>query len=215
MGRRGGYDRGKVMSAEELEAGRDFGRYKDVDGDGIPWRTLPGHAPHQGLYFTRGTTRDPYARYSERGPDYVYNMERLLRKFETAATLVPQPVLRAAGARRRAGRHLLRLDQPGHAGGAGGAGRRRASTSTRCACAPSRSRTERGEFIAAHERVFVVEQNRDAQMRTCWSTSWRSTPARLVKVLHYDGTPITARFITGAITAHVQGAAAQARANVA
>src|SRR3954465_15952717 len=90
------YDRGKVMTAQGLEAGKDFGRYKDVDGDGIPWRTLPGTHPTRGSYFTRGTTRDPYARYSERGPDYVYNVERLLKKFATAAGLVPQPVLRPA-----------------------------------------------------------------------------------------------------------------------
>ena len=97
------YDRGKVMTAEELEAGKDFGRYKDVDGDGIPWRTLPGTHPTKGAFFTRGTTRDPYARYSERGPDYIYNMERLLKKFATAATLVPQPVLRRAAEPTRVG----------------------------------------------------------------------------------------------------------------
>ncbi len=90
------FDRGKVMTAAELEAGKDFGRYKDVDGDGIPWRTLPGTHPSKGSFFTRGTTRDPYARYSEKGPDYVYNMERLLRKFRSAADLVPQPIVRAA-----------------------------------------------------------------------------------------------------------------------
>ena len=84
------YDRGKVMSAEELEAGANFGRYKDVDGDGIPWRTLPGTHPTKGAFFTRGTTRDPYARYSEKGADYIYNTERLQRKFLTAAALVPQ-----------------------------------------------------------------------------------------------------------------------------
>src|SRR5246500_5547095 len=75
-------DRGKVMTYDELEAGRDFGRYLDVDGDGIPFRTYPGTHPTRGGYFTRGTSRNPYARYSERGPDYVYNMERLLKKFE-------------------------------------------------------------------------------------------------------------------------------------
>ena len=95
------YDRGKVMTAEELEAGKDFGRYKDVDGDGIPWRTYPGTHPSKGAYFTRGTSRDPYARYSERGPDYMYNMERLLRKFDTAKSLVPQPVVRHARSRKR------------------------------------------------------------------------------------------------------------------
>ena len=93
----------QAMTAEELEAGRDFGRYKDVDGDGIPWRTLPGTHPSKGSYFTRGTTRDAYARYSERGPDYIYNVQRLLKKFETAATLVPQPVLRKSAHKTRLG----------------------------------------------------------------------------------------------------------------
>ena len=90
------------MTAEELEAGRDFGRYLDVDGDGIPYRTLPGTHPTKGAYFTRGTTRDAYARYSEAGPDYLYNVQRLLRKFETAKELVPQPVLRKAAREDRA-----------------------------------------------------------------------------------------------------------------
>jgi 2-oxoglutarate ferredoxin oxidoreductase subunit alpha len=106
------------MDFDMLEAGTDFGRYLDVDGDGIPYRTLPGTHPTRGAYFTRGTTRNPYAKYSEAGPDYVYNMERLLRKFETAKALVPQPLERRAsdavlakaspGALRRA---ALRLDR--------------------------------------------------------------------------------------------------------
>src|SRR6202521_5799648 len=90
------YDRGKVMTAEELEAGKEFGRYLDVDGDGIAFRTYPGTHPTRGAFFTRGTTKDRYARYSEAGPDYTENMQRLLRKFETAKELVPQPVLRPA-----------------------------------------------------------------------------------------------------------------------
>src|SRR6202007_2106385 len=89
-------DRGKVMTAEELEAGRDFGRYLDVDGDGVPYRTLPGTHPSKGAYFTRGTSRDRYARYSEEGPVYVDNMERLLKKFETARKPVPAPMRRHA-----------------------------------------------------------------------------------------------------------------------
>src|SRR5476651_2795060 len=87
------YDRGKVMTAEELEAGKEFGRYLDVDGDGIPYRTYPGTHPTRGAYFTRGTSKDRYARYSEEGAVYVDNMERLLKKFETAKSLVPKPVL--------------------------------------------------------------------------------------------------------------------------
>src|SRR5690348_1936478 len=87
------YDRGKVMTAEELEAGKDFGRYLDVDGDGIPYRTYPGTHPTRGSFFTRGTSRDRYARYTEEGAPYVDNMQRLLRKFETAKDLVPRPLI--------------------------------------------------------------------------------------------------------------------------
>ena len=86
------YDRGKVMTAAELDAGEDFGRYLDVDGDGIPYRTYPGTHPTKGSFFTRGTSRDRYARYTEEGPAYVDNMQRLLRKFETAKDLVPRPL---------------------------------------------------------------------------------------------------------------------------
>jgi 2-oxoglutarate ferredoxin oxidoreductase subunit alpha len=198
-----GYDRGKVMSAQELEAGKDFGRYKDVDGDGIPWRTLPGTHPTRGSYFTRGTTRDPYARYSERGPDYVYNMERLLRKIRTAALLVPPPVVQRAPGGARLGVIYFGSTSPAMQealevlaaeGMALDAMRLRAFPFSDGVC----------EFIAAHDQVFVVEQNRDAQMRTLLVNELEIDPARLVKVLHYDGTPITARFITNAITAHLQ-----------
>src|SRR5260370_16715098 len=84
------------MTAERLEAGVEFGRYLDVDGDGIPYRTYPGTHPTRGAFFTRGTSKDRYARYSEEGPDYVDNMQRLLRKFETAKRLVPGPIKRAS-----------------------------------------------------------------------------------------------------------------------
>src|SRR5271168_1351121 len=90
------FDRGKVMTAAELSAGKDFGRYLDVDGDGIPFRTYPGTHPTRGAFFTRGTTKDEWARYTEEGRPYVENMQRLLRKFETAKRLVPRPVKREA-----------------------------------------------------------------------------------------------------------------------
>ena len=86
------FDRGKIMTETALEAGADFGRYLDVDGDGIPYRTLPGTHPTKGSFFTRGTSRDRYARYTEEGPAYADNMQRLLRKFETAKDLVPRPL---------------------------------------------------------------------------------------------------------------------------
>ena len=84
------YDRGKVMTAEMLDAGKEFGRYLDVDGDGIPYRTYPGTHPTKGAYFTRGTSRDRYARYTEEGAPYTDNMQRLLRKLETVKDLVPR-----------------------------------------------------------------------------------------------------------------------------
>ncbi|MDI1275080.1 2-oxoacid:acceptor oxidoreductase subunit alpha [Polaromonas sp.] len=204
------YDRGKVMTADELEAGKDFGRYKDVDGDGIPWRTLPGTHPSKGSYFTRGTTRNAYAQYSERGPDYIYNVQRLLKKFETAATLVPQPVLRPAARPTRLGVIYFGSTSPSmnealdvltEAGIHIDALRLRAFPFPALVA----------QFIAGHDRVFVVEQNRDAQMHCLLVNELDVDPARLVRVLHYDGTPITARFITAAITAHVKAQADKAQ----
>ena len=159
------FDRGKVMSAEELEAGRDFGRYKDVDGDGIPWRTLPGTHPTKGSYFTRGTTRDEYARYSETGPDYLRNVQRLNAKFGTAATLVPQPVPRAAARKTRFGVIYFgstspAMDEALHS--LAEADIHLDALRLRAFPFPASVL----EFIEAHDEVFVVEQNRDAQMRS-------------------------------------------------
>ncbi len=192
------YDRGKVMTAAELEAGKDFGRYKDVDGDGIPWRTLPGTHPTLGSYFTRGTTRNAYAQYSERGPDYIYNMERLLRKFQTAARLVPQPVLRPAPEPTSFGVIYYGSTSPAmsEALDALEAQGLRIDALRLCAFPFPESVAE---FIASHAQVFVVEQNRDAQMRSLLVNELQVDPAKLVAVLHYDGTPITARFIVGEI----------------
>jgi len=193
-----GYDRGKVMTAEELEAGKDFGRYKDVDGDGIPWRTLPGTHPTKGAFFTRGTTRDPYARYSERGPDYVYNMERLLRKFRTAADMVPPPVLRKASVPTRFGVIHFGSTSPAMAEALDeleAEGVHLDALRLRAFPFPQSV----PDFIAAHDKVFVVEQNRDGQMHSLLVNELDIDPARMVRVLHYDGTPITARFIAGAI----------------
>jgi 2-oxoglutarate ferredoxin oxidoreductase subunit alpha len=203
------YDRGKVMTAEELEAGRDFGRYKDVDGDGIPWRTLPGTHPTKGSYFTRGTTRDAYARYSERGPDYMYNVQRLLKKFKTAARLVPQPVLRPAAQKTRLGVLYFGSTSPAMDEALQvllAAGIHVDAMRLRAFPFPDSV----AQFIEEHDQVYVVEQNRDAQLRQLLVNELEVDPARLVKVLHFDGTPITARFITSAITQHVQALTGQA-----
>ncbi|MBX3635094.1 MAG: 2-oxoacid:acceptor oxidoreductase subunit alpha [Rubrivivax sp.] len=196
------HDRGKVLGAEQLEAGVDFGRYKDVDGDGIPWRTLPGTHASKGAYFTRGTTRDAYARYSEAGPDYLYNMQRLQKKWATTANLVPPPLVRAAARKTRLGViHFGSTAAAMDEALVALADAHIALDAMRLRAFPFPAAV--AEFIAAHDRVFVVEQNRDGQMRQLLINELQVDPARLIAVLHYDGTPITARFITQAITQQV------------
>ena len=192
------YDRGKVMTYDELEAGVEFGRYLDVDGDGIPYRTLPGTHPKRGAFFTRGTSKDRYARYSEEGHDYVDNMQRLLHKFDTAKRLVPQPEKRAAREATKFGvlyfgSTTVAMEEGFEALEARGVH----LDAMRLRGFPFGD--EVADFIADHERVFVVEQNRDAQMRTLLTNELEIDPAKLVPILHYDGTPITARFIVKAI----------------
>ena len=200
------YDRGKVMTAEELEAGKDFGRYKDVDGDGIAWRTLPGTHPTKGAYFTRGTTRDPYARYSERGPDYIYNMERLLRKFATAADMVPQPLFDKAPKKTKLGVIYFGSTSPAMKEGLDILNAEGIHLDAmRLRAFPFPASVE--AFIAEHEQVYLVEQNRDAQMHSILVNELSIDPAKMIKVLHYDGTPITARFITDYIRTHLKAGA--------
>ena len=200
------YDRGKVMTAEELEAGKDFGRYKDVDGDGIAWRTLPGTHPTKGAYFTRGTTRDPYARYSERGPDYIYNMERLLRKFATAADMVPQPLFDKAPKKTKLGVIYFGSTSPAMKEGLDILNAEGIHLDAmRLRAFPFPASVE--AFIAEHEQVYMVEQNRDAQMHSILVNELSIDPAKMIKVLHYDGTPITARFITDYIRMHLKAGA--------
>jgi 2-oxoglutarate ferredoxin oxidoreductase subunit alpha len=195
-------DRGKVMTAEMLEAGKEFGRYLDVDGDGVPYRTYPGTHASKGSYFTRGTSRDRYAKYTEVGSAYVDNMERLLRKFESAKTYVPHPVQRAAKQPTRdgiiyIGSSSAAMDEALGALEADGIH----LDALRIRAFPFHD--DIMAFIAAHDRVFVVEQNRDAQLRTMLMVEGNLDAARLVPVLHYDGTPITARFIRAAIAERV------------
>jgi 2-oxoglutarate ferredoxin oxidoreductase subunit alpha len=199
------YDRGKLMTAEMLEAGRDFGRYLDVDNDGVPFRTLPGTHPTRGGYFTRGTTKDAYARYSEAGPDYVYNVQRLLKKLETAKKLVPPAIETTGDEPSRCGAIFFGSTAPAMAEAWEALNERGLQLDTlRIRAFPFGEEVVR--FIAAHPTVFVIEQNRDAQMRTLLVNELGIDPARLVPVLHYDGTPITARFITEAVAERMSGA---------
>jgi 2-oxoglutarate ferredoxin oxidoreductase subunit alpha len=192
------YDRGKVLSAEDLEAAKDFGRYMDVDKDGIPYRTYPGTHPEKGAYFTRGTSHDSRAKYSEQGNIYVEGMQRLLRKLDTAKQFLPAPIRTEASKSTRYGviyygstsspmtEAIETLAAAGHD-----------LDMLRVRAFPFHQ--DVASFIADHDFVFVVEQNRDGQMRTLVVNELGIDPVRLVPVLHYDGTPITARFIASEI----------------
>jgi len=191
--------RGKVLSKEDLDKLGGFARYKDVDGDGIPYRTLPGTDHPLASYFTRGSGHNEQAKYSERPDDYQRNMDRLARKFETARTFVPQPELAGEG---KAKVGIL------------------AYGTTHWAMVESRDQMRQehkletdylrlraypfaksvAEFIERHERVYVVEQNRDAQMFDLLRLDL--TPAHITKmrsVRHYNGIPIDARTVTDEI----------------
>ena len=191
-------DRGKVMTAEELEAGKNFGRYLDVDGDGIPYRTYPGTHPTRGSYFTRGTSRDRYARYSEDGDVYQDNMERLLKKFHTARNLVPHPIRRNAAEPTKLGAIYYGSTAPAMDEAVEMLAKQGVAVDVlRVRGFPFHD--DVAAFIAEHEQVCVVEQNRDAQLRMLLVNELEANPARLKKLLHYDGSPITARFIAAGI----------------
>jgi 2-oxoglutarate/2-oxoacid ferredoxin oxidoreductase subunit alpha len=192
------YDRGKVMTAEMLDAGKEFGRYLDVDGDGVPYRTYPGTHPSKGAYFTRGTSKNPYAIYSEAGPDYVYNMQRLLKKHEHAKTLVPKPVLTPSKEPARFGAIYYGSTSPSmHEALDALALMGIFVNALRIRAFPFQDEIK--DFVESHSKVFVIEQNRDAQLKTLLVNEAHITPASLISILHYDGTPITARFITKTI----------------
>jgi 2-oxoglutarate/2-oxoacid ferredoxin oxidoreductase subunit alpha len=197
------YDRGKVLTGDELERLAEFGRYNDVDGDGVPYRTLPGAHPTLGAYFTRGTSRDRFARYTEEAGPYVDNMERLLRKFETARALLPRPVLKAAAKPTRVG--VIHYGSTAPAMDEAQA--LLASDDLHVDTMRIRAfplALEIAEFVRDHDQVLVVEQNRDAQMRILMTTDLEIAPARLTSILHFSGMPITARFIVREIASRLR-----------
>ncbi len=193
------YDKGKVLNAEELDEIEVFGRYLDVDKDGITYRTIPGTHPTKGSYFTRGTSHNEYAKYSEAGDDYVKKVDRLLIKWETAKKLVPKPRFENAASKTPYGMLFFgttnyaayeTLDLLGENGIQIDAMSIKAFPFT----------TEIFEFLENHERIFVIEQNRDAQMRSLIINEYNYDPKKLDSILHYDGTPITAHYISTSIS---------------
>jgi 2-oxoglutarate ferredoxin oxidoreductase subunit alpha len=187
-------DRGKLLTKEILAKLGEWGRYKDVDGDGIAYRTIPG----DGLpsYFARGSGHNAKGQYSERPDDYVENMERLSRKFETARTAVPRPAVEIVpGAK-------IGFIGYGTSHWALGESRDQLREETDVKTSYYRLRAypftpDLEAFIDAHERVYIVEQNRDAQLLQLMRLEL--TPDRITKlrsILHFNGLPIDARSIT-------------------
>ena len=200
------YNRGKVLTAEQLDTMKErFGRYLDVDGDAIPYRTYPGTHPTKGSFFTRGTSRDEYAIYTEDGAAYVRNMERLLKKWETAKSYVPAPeIIKCAGGSSVGviyfgTSNYATLEAVDYLAADG------VNVDTlRVKGFPFNHEVE--SFIAEHDVVFVVEQNRDGQLRQMLMIECDINPQKLVSVLNFDGMPITATYIQQKITAHLDAA---------
>ncbi|MGD0832221.1 MAG: 2-oxoacid:acceptor oxidoreductase subunit alpha, partial [Terracidiphilus sp.] len=189
-------DRGKVLAAEDLNRLGGFARYRDVDGDSIGWRTLPGTNHPKAAYFTRGTGHTDAAQYTESPEEYVAGMERLARKFNSARALVPAPVTV-----RSSGQKIGFI----------------AFGSTDCALGESLDQIEKRyglradylrvraypfaheihDFVTSHERVYVVEQNRDAQMASLLKLDLPADQVvKLRSILHYNGLPVDAESIT-------------------
>ena len=199
------YDRGKVITAEQLEAGIEFGRYLDVDGDAITYRTYPGTHPERGSFFTRGTSRDEQAVYTERGEEYEKNMLRLMRKWDTIKEYVPEPEVLAArektdvavlyfGTSEESSREAL--DALAEEDGIH-------LDAMRVRAFPFNDDVK--QFIEDHQQVYVIEQNRDAQLRTLLMAEFEFGPDKLKSVLCFDGTPISARNIRKQIKQYLEG----------
>jgi 2-oxoglutarate ferredoxin oxidoreductase subunit alpha len=185
-------DRGKVLTAEDLESMERFQRYLDKDGDGIPYRTLPGEHP-KGSYFTRGSGHNKYGAYTEDSAEYQEVVDRLLVKWETSRSMVPRPAIEYSkfhdtailsvgscdGAVKEA---LLRLKE-----------KNIGLNYCRVKAFPFNDDVK--DFIDKHERVYVVEQNRDAQLRSLLILDADADPRKLIPMLHYDGMPINADFV--------------------
>jgi len=193
------YDRGKVLDADALESVNRFGRYLDVDGDGIGYRTYPGTHPSKGAFFTRGTSRDEFAAYTESPDAYVRNMDRLVQKWETAATLVPKAEISDRGQKAGIiyyGTSALPMQEALDLLGAEGIH----LDQMRIRAFPFGAEVR--SFIESHDVLFVVDQNRDGQMRQLLVNELGVDPARLVSVRYYGGLSISADHIQGKVSEH-------------
>ncbi|MBK8079181.1 MAG: 2-oxoacid:acceptor oxidoreductase subunit alpha [Saprospiraceae bacterium] len=196
------YKRGKVLSSEQLNTMTNWGRYLDVDGDGVPYRTIPGTHPTKGSYFTRGSSHDEYARYSEDSDTYKRIVDRIAAKFETAKKIIPGPELfQTSDTSDKAllffgtttDSALEAIDTLRNDGFS--------IDGIRIKSFPFSSEVD--HFIQSHKEVYVVEQNKFGQMRSLLINELNIDPHKLISVVHYDGTPITAESIISQVHKHV------------
>ena len=206
------YDRGKVLNAEQLDKIEKFGRYLDVDGDGICYRTLPGTHPEKGAFFTRGTSRDTYAVYTEDGKKYVENVDRLTRKFETATQYLPKAEIEQKKKANKAGVVYYGSTDAAMGEAIDTLTERGYSVDTlRIRAFPFESQIK--QFIDDHDVIYLVEQNRDAQMKKMIVNELEVNPAKVKSVLYYEGMPISATFIATEIE-QLMGAGKTSRSKV-
>jgi len=191
--------RGKVLNEEDLKRLGGFARYKDVDGDGIPYRTLPGTNHPAAAYFTRGSGHNEKAQYSERPGDYVNNMDRLARKFETARKYVPAPVNEVSGTS-KTGIIAFGTTHWAMTEACDQLSREHNITADYLRLRAYPFTQDVHDFIKNHDRIYVVEQNRDAQMFQLIKLDIAADQVtKLRSVLHYNGLPVDARSITDAV----------------
>jgi 2-oxoglutarate ferredoxin oxidoreductase subunit alpha len=208
------HDRGKMLTAEQLETfravkGRDWGRYQDIDGDGIAYRTIPGTHPIKGAFFTRGTSHDENARYTEDGRIHVRVMDRINRKFDTAAKLVPKPEIALRDKNGKFGLIHFGATQPAVMEALDLLEKDGVRLNVlRLKAFPFTEEVR--SFCAMHDRIFVVEQNRDAQMRSLLMTEAGVPGDKLIPALNYDGMPMTATFVHTTALNHLRPARAAA-----
>ncbi|MEM9571409.1 MAG: 2-oxoacid:acceptor oxidoreductase subunit alpha [Pseudomonadota bacterium] len=195
-------DRGKVLSEDDLAKMDSFSRYLDIDGDHIPYRTLPGTDP-KGAYFLRGSGHNAHARYTELGHEYQEVVDRLLAKWESAKAAVPAPIVQKAKRQTRYGMIAI-----GTSDAAATEARTRLEADgmpvdyMRVRAFPFTDEVE--AFIADHDEVFVIEQNRDAQLLNLILTETNVAREKLIPVLHYSGEPLNYRFVCDALMKRIK-----------
>jgi 2-oxoglutarate ferredoxin oxidoreductase subunit alpha len=199
-------NRGKVLSSDDLDALERFVRYTDFDGDGIPYRTLPGVNP-KGAYFVRGSGHNRQGGYTEDSLEYQDVMDRLLVKWETAKTMVPPAVLTAASKKTRLGIIAFGSSNSAVVEARDHLAERGVHTDyLRLRAFPFGKEVE--EFLQGHDTIFVVEQNRDAQMKSLLMLETQTNASKLVSILHYNGMPLPSECIVKAVAAHIESEAA-------